>query len=61
MNRDEPALNWCVNYAKKGLLLCTTDGIKTQIPYILSNMTRWRGERAKAVRFDLKDLEKRVK
>ena len=34
------------------------DGLKTQILYILSNMSHWRGTRAKEVRMTLKEYVK---
>ena len=50
---NEPALNYCVNYARMGLNMTGHD-LEVQIPYILNNMTRWRGPQANFVRHTLK-------
>ena len=41
--------------AMKASLQYGMDGLKTQILYILSNMSHWRGDRAKEVRMTLKE------
>ena len=57
-NREAKALNYCVNYAKYGIELVDNDfpidELKTQLLYVLNNMTHWRGDTAKAVRVTLK-------
>lgn len=55
-HKEEESLNWCVNYAKAGLKMVSGLYIKTQIPYILNNMTNWRGVIARQTRDDLKSL-----
>ena len=45
-NQHVPALNYCVEYAKYALLIKQptkiTQEFKTQLMYVLNNMTRWR-------------------
>lgn len=57
-HQDAKALNYCVNYAKCGLLILNEDNIDLQARYILNNMSSWRGDLAKQVRADLKSLLK---
>ncbi len=57
-NREEKALNWAVNYAKHGLTITRLYDAKIQALYIISNITRWRGEVAKETRAILKKLTK---
>ncbi len=52
----EKALNYAVGYAQAGLHLTTDEAIRVQILYILNNITHWRGDAAKLVRQDLKNL-----
>jgi len=52
-NKDKPALNYCVNYARAGLRMGGNE-LRVQILYVLSNMAYWRGEVAKEVRAGLK-------
>ena len=54
LHKDEKALNYCVNYAKVAL----RDPNKTQLLYVVSNMTHWRGPIAKEVRETLKEATK---
>lgn len=54
-NKDKPALNWAVNYARAGIGMTGRDA-RTQALYILSNITHWRGDEAKQVRASLKAL-----
>jgi len=53
-DQDAPALKWAVNYAKVGLgmILIEVDDevLRTQILYLLSNISRWRGEGNKEAR-----------
>ena len=57
-NQDAKALNYCVNYAKAGLYMSYIDELKTQVLYVLNNMTHWRGDDAKLVRTTLKQFVK---
>ena len=54
-------LNYGKAYAKAGLGLFTEKEIQVQIPYILSNLSTWKGEEAKKVKTTLKNLEKDIK
>ena len=56
-NEDSKALNYCVDYAKVAVFM-DPEELKYQIPYILSNMTHWRGEKAKQVGKTLKEFMK---
>jgi len=56
-NRNEPALNYAVGYARAGLGMKGPDA-KAQAVYILNNMSRWRGDVAKQVRESLKAISK---
>lgn len=54
-------VNYAVNYASAGIHLINKDNIharKLQALYILNNITRWRGDTAKAVRAFLKEFTK---
>jgi hypothetical protein len=54
-NANLKSLNYAVNYAVVGLSMDESDpGYKTQLLYVLSNMTHWRGPLAKQVRQALK-------
>ena len=53
-NKDLKSLNYCVNYAIEAL----RDPNKTQLLYVLTNMTHWRGPLAKEVRAALKEATK---
>jgi hypothetical protein len=37
------------------------DGVRMQIPYILSNLSHWRGDRAREVKKALKEHHERLK
>jgi hypothetical protein len=43
-------------YARAGLSCYTDDEIKAQAPYILVNMTHWRGDRAKHCKMTLRSF-----
>jgi hypothetical protein len=47
------SLNWAVNYCRAAMDMEGRE-LKMQIAYILSNITKWRHEKAKAVREVLK-------
>ena len=54
-HRNEPSLNWAVNYAEVGLYM--EDGSeeqRVQCLYTVGNISRWRGPLAKEVRETLK-------
>lgn len=54
-------VNYAVNYASAGIHLIHKDderGRKVQALYILGNITRWRGDKAKEVRAFLKAFSK---
>ena len=53
-NKECKALNYCVNYA----IVAQSDPNKTQLLYVLNNMTHWRGDLAKQVRATLKEATK---
>ncbi len=59
-NREEPSLNYAIDYAKAGL---TMEGemLRVQCLYVSSNISRWRGEVAKEVRATIKEFIKRSK
>jgi len=59
-NRNEKSLNYCISYAKAGLLM-TGHALHDQILYVLVNMTNWRGDTAEKVRTILKDYIKNSK
>jgi hypothetical protein len=63
-NKDAPALNYCVNYAQFAFDLVRFNAdkkhIRTQILYVLNNMTHWRGNLAKQVRASLKHHKKEL-
>jgi len=50
------ALNYCGPYAKLGLTFDSIALVKAQVPYVLDNMTHWRGDLAKKVRKYLKEV-----
>jgi hypothetical protein len=52
-HKDEPSLNWAVNYAQAGLTMSGED-LRVQCLYVVGNITRWRGPLAKRVREALK-------
>lgn len=60
--RGKPALNWASNYVSYGIIMVTNShpdaDIKTQLLYILNNITRWRHSEAKKVREVLKKFVK---
>jgi hypothetical protein len=56
-NKDQKALNYCVNYARTGLGM-TGHELYVQCLYVLNNMTHWRGDTAKEVRQTLKSFTK---
>lgn len=51
------SLNWAVNYCRNGLQL-SGPALKTQVLYILSNITHWKHPQAPQVRFTLKKFSK---
>jgi hypothetical protein len=61
-NRELPALNWAVNYARHAMLMCERGDdvreIKHQVNYVLSNVGSWRGEDAKWCKAVLKAFVK---
>jgi len=59
-NAEVKALNWAVNYAKRGLMTpdLLIEAQKTQALYILCNMEYWRGAKAKEVRKFLNEFAK---
>lgn len=61
-NEKAPALNWAVNYAKYALTMIDSGAseadLKVQLLYVLSNITHWRGDKAKEVRLVLKGATK---
>lgn len=59
-NQDAPALNYAVNYAKAGLQM-TGHELYVQVLYVQGNISRWRGDEAKAVRETLKQYVKENK
>lgn len=56
-NKHEKALNYAVGYARAGVGMTGHDA-RFQALYILSNMSRWRGDTAKQVRESLKKIGK---
>ncbi len=59
-NKDQKALNYCVNYAQAGMSM-TGYALHIQALYALGNMTHWRGDVAKSVRNTLKAYIKNSK
>ena len=57
-NADQKSLNYCVNYAKHGLTVTDKHEAHVQAPYILNNMTHWRGVIATETRNILKNFVK---
>lgn len=53
-NQNAPAVNYAVEYAKYGMTINNAHDLHHQILYVLSNITRWRGATAVAVRTVLK-------
>jgi hypothetical protein len=58
-DKGAKALNWAGNYARRGVHLLQTcppehDYIRTQILYLLSNISSWRSADAKRIRTLLK-------
>jgi hypothetical protein len=49
-------VNYAVGYAEAGKRIGTPEGQQVQALYILSNISRWRGDVAKQVRADLKKI-----
>ena len=56
-NRNAKALNYAVGYAVHGLTIKDEYEMKYQVPYILSNITHWRGDLAKETRTLLKEIK----
>jgi hypothetical protein len=54
------SLNWAINYAKVGIGQTGSD-LELQIPYVIGNITHWRGELATSVRNTLKQFVKQRK
>lgn len=48
---------WAKSYAREGLRLRTFEAARAQIPYLLGNISHWRGDTAKQVRESLKYIE----
>lgn len=61
-DREKASLAWAVNYVRYGKVMLATDAadadIKTQILYILNNISHWRHPDAKRVREILKAFVK---
>lgn len=57
-NADAKALNYCVGYAKAGLKMHDKHYILAQVPYLLSNMTHWRGPIARETKSILKNIQR---
>ena len=58
-NRELKSLNYAVDYARAGLRMREgTIQLETQLLYVLSNITHWRGPLAKEVRETLKEATK---
>lgn len=53
---DSVDIKMAQTYARAGLTMWG-ESLKGQIPYILSNLGGWRGERARVVKQYLKDFE----
>jgi hypothetical protein len=57
-DKNKPALNNCVNYAKECRYRCLAgyndEDIRMQVLYVLNNMSYWRAPEAKRVRETLK-------
>lgn len=51
-------VNYAVGYARAGLRMVLSHEKKVQALYILGNITRWRGDKAKEVRAFLKAFSK---
>ena len=51
----EKSLNYAVEYCRAGLFL-SGNALKTQVLYILNNITHWRGKGNKEVRQVLKEF-----
>lgn len=56
-NRDIECLRYAAAYAREGLSFQREDEVDNQIPYILSNLSGWRGEEAQKVKKLLKELQ----
>jgi hypothetical protein len=54
-NKEKKSLNYAVNYAEAGLSMIGRE-LEIQCLYVLSNISRWRGEEGKKVRKILKDF-----
>ena len=52
-NHQEYAETYALNY-NEAYLMYGVDGLKTQILYVQSNLGYWRGEKARAVKLELK-------
>jgi hypothetical protein len=51
--RGKPAVNYAVNYARAGISMTGRD-LRTQVLYVLNNISHWRGPIATEVRQTLK-------
>lgn len=64
-DRTRPALNYAVGYAEHGLTMLrenASDGaLRTQLLYVVCNITAWRGDDAVVVRGVLKEAIKHLK
>lgn len=56
-HRNEPSLNWCVNYARAGMSM-KGEELRVQVLYVLGNMAHWHGKDAGWVRDILKAYSK---
>jgi hypothetical protein len=52
-HQEDPALQWCVNYAKYGLA-CTGEELNVQLLYVLNNVAQWKGADARACKIVLR-------
>jgi hypothetical protein len=50
IHQDEPALEWCVNYAIAGSTMDDTHACYIQALYVQSNLDDWKGDEAIATR-----------
>lgn len=55
-NKEKPALNYAVGYAREGLGLTDPEAVRVQCLYILNNMSGWRGDIATKCRITFKRL-----
>lgn len=61
--KDNPksrALDWAAGYARAGLEIRTHAGLRAQALYLRNNLSKWRGDYAKATRAKLDALIKEL-